>query len=278
MKYVCRAIMGMAAGMLGFAVAGVQAGEFAARHGMNSGQYQGAFDQYVAQGFQLAEVDGYATPGGMRYAAIWTRGGGARWVARHGMSANAYQSFFDQYTSQGYQPLDISASGLGNNDGNFAAVWGTGGAAWVARHGLDAAQYQAAFDQFTGQNYRLVDVEGYTGNGGKVLYAALWVQQGGPDWRARHGLTSAQYQAAFDQAVDDGYTLTHVDGYWTPSGVRYAAIWERRNSSAWVARHGMTSAQYQQAFDKYVGQGLNLVHVSGYWNGQQEEYAAIWSR
>jgi hypothetical protein len=31
-----------------------------------------------------------------------------------------------------------------------------------------------------------------------------------------------------------------------------------------VARHGMSSAQYQQAFDDLVGQGYGLVQVSGY--------------
>src|SRR5262245_66587487 len=37
-----------------------------------------------------------------------------------------------------------------------------------------------------------------------------------------------------------------------------------RMSTAWVARHGLTSAQYQAEFDKLIGQGYRLVEVSGY--------------
>ena len=46
---------------------------------------------------------------------------------------------------------------------------------------------------------------------------------------------------------------------------------------SWVARHGLTNAQYQQAFDEFVGQGFRLVHVDGYGVNGQDLYAAIWA-
>lgn len=271
-------ILGAAIIMMILSAGGAGAAEFVARHGLSSGQYQAAFDQYVGQGYRLTAVDASSTPGGVRYAAIWMRRGGSAWVARHGMNAGAYQGAFNQYSAQSYRPLDISASSIGFGTGTFAALWGKGGGPWVARHGLTSAQYQGAFNKFTGQGYRLVDVEGYTTQGGVVRYAAVWEKKGGPAWLARHGLSSGQYQAAFNKAVGQGYRLVHVDGYLTPAGVRYAAIWERRKGPAWVARHGLTSGQYQGAFNKHVGQGYKLVHVSGYWDGAQLRYAAIWSR
>ena len=44
----------------------------------------------------------------------------------------------------------------------------------------------------------------------------------------------------------------------------YAALWEQRAGPPWVARHGMSSAQYQQTFDDLIAQGYRLVQVSGY--------------
>ncbi len=254
------------------------AGEWVARHGMSGGQYQSAFDQYTGQGYRLVAVDGYAVGSAVQYAAIWEKTGGPGWVARHGLNASAYQTAFNQYSGQSYRPRDISATAGGQGSGTFAALWDQSPGGWVARHGLTSAQYQQAFDKFVGQDYRLADVEGYAGAGGVVRYAALWVKSGNSAWRARHGLTSAQYQSAFDQTVGQGYRLTHVDGYWTPAGVRYAAIWEKTGGGQWAARHGLSSAQYQAAFNQYVGQGYRLVHVSGYWDGQQARYAAIWSK
>lgn len=248
---------------------------FYARHGMTGPQYQAAFDQYTGQGYRLAQVDVAATPNGMRYAAIWRRGG-PRFVARHGMSGGQYQAAFDQYTGQGYRLVEVSAGGLAS-PGRFAAIWSQGGSGrWAARHGMTSAQYQAAFNQYTGQGYRLIDVDGYTTPSG-VRYAALWVARGSSRWVARHGMTSAQYQAAFDQYTGQGYAPRLVDCYWTPSGVRYAAIWAQ-GGGRWIARHGMTSASYQGRFNEHVGAGYSLHHVSGCWDGGQMRYAAIWRR
>ena len=49
-------------------------------------------------------------------------------------------------------------------------------------------------------------------------------------------------------------------------------------ATQWVARHGLTSAQYQSEFDKWVGQGFRLVRICGYEEGGQERYAAIWDK
>ncbi len=252
--------------------------EFIARHGLSAPQYQSAFDQNVSKGFALVGVDGYATPQGVLYAAIWARVGGPQWVARHGMNAAQYQAAFNEYTAQGYRPLDVSVTGTGQGAGTFAALWSKSPGAFVARHGLTSQAYQSVFNELTGKGYRLVDVAGYATQGGMVRYAAVFLRGQGPAWLARHGLTSNQYQNAFSKAVSQGYRLTHVDGYWTPQGVRYAAIWERAKGGAWVARHGLTSGQYQAEFNKYVGQGYKLVHVSGYSDGGSARYAAIWSK
>jgi hypothetical protein len=72
-------------------------------------------------------------------------------------------------------------------------------------------------------------------------------QAGGP-WQARHGLTSAQYQNVFNELTGQGYRLIDVSGYSVGGQDRYAAIWEKREGPAWQARHGLTSAQYQNVF------------------------------
>ncbi len=253
------------------------AGGWVARHGMTGAGYQKTFNAQVDNGLRLATVDGAATAQGMRYAAIWEKKVGRRWIARHGMSAAQYQAEVTQKHANGYRLIDISASGRGNDHGTFAALWVKAGGAWVARHGLTSAQYQQAFDKFTQQGYRLRDVEGYMTKQG-LRYAALWAKGGNGGFVARHGMSGQSYQAKFDQYTAQGFRLTHVDGYWTPNGVRYAAIWEMAGNGAFVARHGMTGSSYQSAFDTYVGQGYALKHVSSYWDGSQVRYAAIWNR
>jgi len=158
----------------------------------------------------------------------------------------------------------------------FVATWDkTATGPWVARHGLSSADYQRTFDDFAHQGYRLRTVSGYD-HGGQAMYAAIWDKRAGGAWVARHGLTSAQYQQAFDENAAQGYRLRLVNGYAVGGVDHYAALWEKAAGPSWVARHGMTSAQYQQAFDEYVGQGNRLTWVSVYGVGGQDRYAAIW--
>jgi Bacterial tandem repeat domain 1 len=56
--------------------------------------------------------------------------------------------------------------------------------------------------------------------------------------------------------------LAQVSGYSVANQDRYAAIWEAKPCPAFVARHGMTAPQYQQAFDQLVGKdGFRLVWI-----------------
>jgi CubicO group peptidase (beta-lactamase class C family) len=149
--------------------------------------------------------------------------------------------------------------------------------AWVARHNLSPAQYQAAFDEFTQQGYRLTTVSGYT-CGGQERYIALWQKTAGPEWAARHGLSSQNYQIAFDDLVKKGYRLTHVSGYGVGSQAKFAGIWQKTSGAAWAAKHNMTAAQYQAAFNDFKNKGYRLLHVSGYVVNNTEYFAAIWDK
>jgi cytochrome c biogenesis factor len=256
-------------------------GAWVARHGLSSAQYQAEFDKLVGQGYKLMQVSGYSVGGQDRYAAIWEKSGNQNaWVARHGLSSAQYQAEFDKLVGQGYRLMQVSGYNVGGRD-RYAAIWEKSGNqnAWVARHGLSSAQYQAEFDKLVGQGYKLMQVSGYS-VGGRDRYAAIWEKSGNQNaWVARHGLSSAQYQAEFDKLVGQGYKLMQVSGYSVGGQDRYAAIWEKSgNQNAWVARHGLSSAQYQAEFDKLVGQGYKLIQVSGYNVGGQDRYAAIWSK
>ena len=250
--------------------------QWAARHGMTSSAYQAAFDDLVGQGYRLTHVSGYSVDGQARFAAIWEIKSGPAWAARHNMSASDYQSAFDEFAGQGYRLLDVSGYNVGGED-RYAAIWEqSSGPVWQARHRMTASGYQAAFDELTGQGYRLVDVSGYSLNG-EERYAAIWVQQSGLAWQARHGLTASAYQAAFDDLVGQGYRLIHVSGYEVNGEDRYAAIWEQSSVPAWSARHGQSSSAYQATFNELAGQGYKLDVVSGYGIGSTDLYASIWS-
>ena len=112
-----------------------------------------------------------------------------------------------------------------------------------------------------------------------LLLLLLWTS--GPSQAqtyARHGMSPAAYQQIFDSLSNKGYRLSSISGYSPNGSVRYAAIWKKQGGPALVARHGLSSAAYQESFDDLSGKGYKLKTVSGYAGGNHALFAAIWTK
>jgi hypothetical protein len=163
-------------------------------------------------------------------------------------------------------------------DARYAALWSrSDGPAWEARHELTEAEYQTTSDTMGARGYTLRNLSGYAVRG-EARYAAIWEQSDGPERQARHGLTPAQYQAAFDQFAAQGFRLVQVSGYRVNLDVLFAAIWERRSGAAWQARHALTAAEYRHALADLTAQGYRLAWMNAYSQGGRARYAAIWEQ
>lgn len=195
------------------------------------------------------------------------------------MTSAQYQLQFNNATAQGYRLVLVNGyAGAGGVD-KYVAIWEkpTGSVApWIARHRLTGAQYQSEVNSWTAKGYRVKHVSGYA-IGTTAYYAAIFEKPAStPGWVARHGLTSAQYQTEFNARVSGGYVLVLVCGYVVNNVDYYAAIFEKKSSYPWVARHQLTGTQYQGEFDNNHFQGYRLKVVSGYTKGGVPLYAAIW--
>lgn len=211
------------------------------------------------------------------FAGIWDKSPGPAWQARHGLDAAQYQQQFDTLARQGYRPVQISGYSVGGQPRYAAIFEQRSGSEFAAFHGLTSAQYQAQFDRLTRSGFRPVFINGFT-VGNDDRYNAVFDKSASSAWVARHNIDGAAYQREFDQRLREGYRLTLVSGYQVNGQDRYAAIWEKRPSPAWAAKHGMSSTQYQQEFSRLVGQGYRVVWVEGWRAGKETRLAAIWEK
>ena len=199
------------------------------------------------------------------------------WVAHHNLTAQQYQADFDNLSKQGYRPTSICGY-TDNGQERYANVFEKkGGVAWAARHGLNAAQYQAAFDDFAKQGYRPTIISGYS-VGGQIKLAAVFEKKVGSEWIARHNLTAAQYQATFDEFTKKGFYPAFINAYMSGNQELFACVFEKGNNPAWAARHGLNAAQYQAAFNEFTGQGYYPKVVSGYNKNGTDLYAVIFQK
>lgn len=260
---------------MGFSASAAQAVDWQARHGLTAVQYQQTFNTLMNQGYRLKVVSGYTRGGQVLYAGLWIKATGPAWAARHGLSSSGYQAAFNDFRSKGYRLVYVNGYAV-NNQPRFAAIWEkTTGPAWEARHNLSSTQYQQTFNSLGQAGYRLRHVSGYSING-QAYYAAIWDKSSGPAWAARHGLTAADYQAAFNSLGSQGYRLKEVSGYRVGSTDRYAAIWEKTGGPLGAARHGIPGNFFQGVFDNLYYQGYYPTYINGFTAGSSEKFNAIW--
>jgi uncharacterized protein (UPF0297 family) len=211
------------------------------------------------------------------FAAIWDKSSGPAWQARHGLTSAQYQQVFNELGAQGYRPIDVSGYSVGGG-ATYAAIFEKRSAPeFAAFHGLPGARYQEEFNRLTGAGFRPIHIAGYT-VGGQDQYAAIFEKSRSEGWVARHNIDAATYQREFDRWTGQGYRLVVVSGYNINGQDRYAAIWEKRPSPPWTARHGLSSTQYQQQFNELAAQGYRVVKVNGWRAGDAPHFAAIWEK
>lgn len=199
---------------------------------------------------------------------------GYAWVANHGLDGDAYQREFDSLAGQGYRLVKISGYSVNGQD-FYASIWDMSpGAAWVGMHRVPGVDYQARFDELTGQGFRPVDISGYEKDG-QDHYAAIFEQSDIGAWSASHGVPGADYQGVFDQNVANGLRPVRVSGFVAGGSDYVASIWVGDDGTPWAAMHGLDGDAYQAEFDRWTAEGMRVVDISGYdWNGSPT-YTAI---
>jgi CubicO group peptidase (beta-lactamase class C family) len=197
------------------------------------------------------------------------------WAARHGLTSAGHQTTFNSLTSLGYRLTYVSGY-AGATTPYFGAIYQKfNGGAWSAYHEMDGAQYQSIFNSQTSAGLRLWIVNSYFTT--EFKYTAIFRAVGGA-WSARHGMSAAAYQTEVNNKVAAGWRVVHVSGATDMSDVdSFAAIFEPTNGVEWVARHGLSAAQYQAEFDSWTRQGFRLTCVSAY-GRSSPRYAAIWEK
>jgi len=91
-------------------------------------------------------------------------------------------------------------------------------------------------------------------------------------------MTPAEYQQQFDENAQAGRKPVYLNSFTHQGSPRIIAIWYQNAPSNFIARHGLTSSVYQAEYDTHLSNGYLLRAVTGYEQGDQATFAAIWSK
>lgn len=259
---------------------------FEAYHGISGADHQARFNQLSQNGYRMISLSVHGAPNDARYTAVWVKRPGPAFVAVHGVSAAGYQTFFNQSTSQGYGPVLVSATGSAS-DAVFAAVFEKGIVGpWMARHGIRSGPSANAGTfanlNLTARDQRMI-LRSLAIYGTATDRRAIAVWHANPDhvkWEVRESVNGADHQRAFDECTAlPGYRLA---GYrprcvTLSSDQRYGALFTDDVVGEWVARHGLTAAEYQAEFDRQRQAGRYPIDVHGGGIGSATRYAAVFA-
>lgn len=96
-------------------------------------------------------------------------------------------------------------------------------------------------------------------------------------WASHRDLTSSQFSTHFNNYKNKGYMMIDVDGYSTPSGLRYSMVWRKNTDGrAWAEHRNLTSSQYSQKWNEYKNLGYRPLDIAAYPSGSSTLYAGIW--
>jgi Bacterial tandem repeat domain 1 len=186
-------------------------------------------------------------------------------VAVHGVHSDGYQGFFNTWTAKGFVPVIISATGTVSN-AVFAAVFQQGiTGAWFAEHGMvsgaptEAETFQHANAAAVAAQQILSSVAIYDTSADRRYAAGEHANPVYVKWHAHPSDSGASYQVAFNAETQlPGYRLAGYRPALCRALQRRDLLLrvERRCGGLLVARHGMTSSEYQTEFNQQVATGL----------------------
>ncbi len=222
---------------------GVAPGDWAARHGLDSDDYQAETVALDDLGFRVIAVDAVGDFPNETYVAAYVRDGvsDADWYARHRLTDTDVQNEFNLAQANNFRMIYLSGYGSGANRRYAAAfVRNFEGISWTAAWGMDTAGYQTTFNSLCRGGFRQTGTTVY-GTDANPTFAGVWERPDGPNFelqRRQHiraGLTGQEYQDLATGFENTPWQSTCAVEYGTPGNERYAVCWEEdRGPSFWT--------------------------------------------
>lgn len=137
--------------------------------------------EYRADGFRPIRLHGYQTDNGTRYSGVWVKDAlGTNYRVILDKNGTDYGTEFADAIADGFRPIDISAYFVGS-ELRFTGVFVKDASIsrYASFRGLTEAELDAKRQEYSEQNYVMVDVEHYSSSASSDVprYAAVWVQR-----------------------------------------------------------------------------------------------------
>jgi CubicO group peptidase (beta-lactamase class C family) len=257
--------------------------DITAWHGRTLADHIALRDDAAKKGYRFLSLSIYGSTAAPVFAAVMIKRPVI--VAQHdwpSLTADQFQQTFDAQAKLGYGPVMIAATGSAS-DPRFAVVFQPMNPIPLTRHLLgsgsasDAGTIQGMDAQARKQGLMLHWAAAY-GGAGNPRFAGIWMPNTDTTLWNNDGIsdTAAGYQARFDAETSAWCRPSFV----TVNGDnQYLSLFVDREVGPWVARHGMTPADYQTEYNTWTGKNYFPVCVQAAGSSAQSaRFAALFAQ
>ncbi len=221
------------------------------RHSMTEAAYQADATKWDAANYRPVAVSANGSGSDTRFATVWIKDGqyGKNWILRHAMDGAEYQQKYNDYKAAGYMLTVVDMYGTTASP-RYVAIWVKNATLTLGAHGISAATMQQQIDDKAALGYRPLWVSGLgSASNNSPAFSGAWVKDT-LTGTMKINLTSKDIgtEGIARSMVNQGYHMTHLSGYTTLDGTRYAAVWVKGGTcqaDRWEAFRDQTSTKYQ---------------------------------
>jgi hypothetical protein len=241
-------------------------------HGLEDLCFQDVFDAAADSGYGLSWLTGFDI-GGKTYLNAVSRKGAPQ-IVRFGLTGAAYQSALESAVAAGFRPTHLESYLRGGQARYAFVAEKKPRPAYRAYHGVPMSSHEDFVKQLAARGMAPVAVS--VVSTGVPRVTALWEARNIGAWQLRSAVPLSQYQAWLAGEAKAGRHLVYLDAWRFKGTPVFSAIVSSRASKVYVARHGLTGAEYQAEYEKWTGKGLRTQAVTAYRVGAAVRYAALW--
>lgn len=196
-----------------------------ARFGQTGNRYQRYYNRYITNGdYRLTWLDSYRTGNTISYAFIFTKKKGKSQKAYHGLTRAQHQQRFNQWTADGWSPINVSVVSM-NGTRYYTAFYEKQPGRFSLKSFLTRNDFETANAEQKQQGKQIAYMNAYT-HDQNILPRFVTI------WRADVGdgsyLPNVYGPSMMDKADElgkKGYFTRFVTGYGVGEGHRFDAIW-----------------------------------------------------
>ncbi|QDT90149.1 serine hydrolase [Gimesia algae] len=201
------------------------------KHSLSSDQLQSTLKSLKEVGYAPLQLDGYTVNNQTFHAGIWKKQNDTVWEATCQIPLNQFQNTFDDYTSKGFQLVDLCGF-VENGTAVYHAIWSkASGSQWMCQFNLTAEEFQKTNQKSLADDFQLINLDAYSINN-QPLFTGIWQKVmpenrveiplwKSPDAIPMTGLDQKEL-ASLDEAIKD-FLMLH-----NPPGVAVAVSYRGR--------------------------------------------------